>query len=395
MADPTKPAGTRFFLVLGLIVLALVVAGAFTLVARRTDSRALAEETAAASVPTVSVIHPSGEGPSEEMVLPSTLEAAVEAPIYARTSGYLHSWAHDIGAHVERGDLLAEIDTPEVDQELAQARATRQQISANMELAKSTAARWEELRKADAVSQQELDEKKSAYTQLQANLAASDANVQRLEQLESFKHVYAPFAGVITKRNVDVGTLINAGNGGAQQQLFHLSQTDPIKVFVQVPEASAPAIHKGLPASIELTQFPGQSFAGEVVRTSGSIDPTTRTLLTEVDVPNRDGRLLPGGYAQVHLKVAGSGARLRVPINTLLFRAEGVRAAVVDDSGHAHLRPVEIGRDYGTTVEVVSGLTANDWIILNPADALEDGQAVHAQKTTAPADKPEKSGGTK
>jgi RND family efflux transporter MFP subunit len=395
MTESTKSSGTRFFLVLGLIVLALVVAGAFTLVARRTESHALAEETAAASVPTVSVIHAEGEGANEELVLPSTLEAAVESPIYARTSGYLHSWSHDIGSHVAQGELLAEIDTPEVDQELAQARASRQQISANLDLAKSTAARWEELRKADAVSQQELDEKKSAYTQLVANLAAADANVQRLEQMESFKRIYAPFAGVITRRNVDVGTLINAGNSGTQQQLFHLSQTDPIRVFVQVPESSAPAIHKGLGASIELTQFPGQSFSGEVVRTSGSIDPATRTLLTEVDVPNKDGRLLPGGYAQVHLKVAGSGSRLRVPINALLFRAEGVRAAVVDESGRVHLRAVEIGRDYGTSVELVSGLTAGEWIVLNPADALEDNQLVHVQKITPPADKPAKAGGAK
>ncbi len=188
---------------------------------------------------------------------------------------------------------------------------------------------------------------------------------------------------MITRRNVEVGTLINAGNGGAQQQLFHLAQTDPIKVFVQVPEGSAPAIRKGLAASIELTQFPGQTFAGHVVRTSGSIDPATRTLLTQVEVPNHDGRLLPGGYAQVHLKVAGTGARLHVPINTLLFRAEGVRAAVVDDAQRVHLRAVTIGRDYGTSVEVVSGLSASDWIVINPADSLDEDQQVHVQMPAA------------
>ena len=402
MAEPVesvKPAGSRLFLMLGIALVVLLAAGALTVITRRTESQALAEETAAAAIPTVSVIQATSEGTNEELVLPSTLQAAVESPIYARTSGYLHSWTHDIGSHVTQGELLALIDTPEIDQELAQAKATRQQISANLDLAKSTADRWEDLRKADAVSQQELDEKKSAYVQLQANLAAADANVQRLDQLESFKRIYAPFAGVITRRNVDVGTLINAGNGGAQQELFHLSQTDPIRVFVQVPEASAPAIHKGLAATLELTQFPGKAFAGEVVRTSGSIDPTTRTLMTEVDVPNRDGRLLPGGYAQVHLKVAGAGARLQVPINTLLFRAEGVRVAVVDNSERIRLRPITIGRDYGTSVEVIGGLSASDWIVINPADSLDEGQVVHVQRpapnATAPGVPPRAGGASK
>jgi len=382
MAERAASGGTRVFLVIGVVVAALVVAGAYTLVGRRAEFRALADETAAAAVPTVTVIHPTGEQAAEELVLPSTLQAAVESPIYARTNGYLHSWTHDIGSHVGQGELLAEIDTPEVDQELAQARASRQQIAANLALAKSTAERWEALRQTDAVSDQEVDEKKSAYVQLQATLAAADANVQRLEQLESFKHIYAPFAGVITQRHVDVGTLINAGNGGAAQQLFHLAQTDPIRVFVQVPEASAPAIHPGLAASLELVQFPGQSFAGSVVRTSGSIDPATRTLLTEVDVPNHDGRLLPGGYAQVHVKVSAGSTRLQVPINTMLFRAEGVRVAVVDDKERVHLRPIEIGRDYGTSIEVLSGLSAADWVVLNPPDSLDENQLVHAQRSS-------------
>lgn len=376
MADTPSSAGRTLFLSLAVVVILLAAAGTFTLVERHTESRALAEETTAFAIPTVSTTHAASEGADDDLVLPSTLQAAVESPIYARTSGYLKSWSHDIGSHVAQGDLLAEIDTPEVDQELAQAKASRQQISANLDLAKSTAERYEGLRKTDAVSQQELDEKKSAYAQLQATLAAADANVQRLEQLESFKRIFAPFAGVITQRNVEVGTLINAGNGGAQQQLFHLSQTDPIRVFVSVPEASAPGIHKGLAASLELTQFPNAPFVGQVVRTSGSIDPSTRTLLTEVDVPNRDGKLLPGGYAQVHLKVAAGGARLTVPVNTLLFRAEGVRVAVVDGTQHVHLKAVTIGRDYGTSVEVVSGVTKDDELVVNPADSLDENQVV-------------------
>jgi RND family efflux transporter MFP subunit len=386
MAETQTSTGRTFFVSLAVVVLVLAAAGAVTLFERHAESRALAEETTAFAIPTVSTTHAASEGADEDLELPSTLEAAVESPIYARTSGYLKSWAHDIGSHVSQGDLLAEIDTPEVDQELVQAKAARQQISANLDLAKSTAERWEGLRKTDAVSQQEVDEKKSAYAQLQANLAADDANVQRLEQLESFKRVVAPFAGVITQRNVEVGTLINAGNGGAAQQLFHLSQTDPIRVFVSVPESSAPGIHKGLTATLELTQFPNQPFEGHVVRTSGSIDPATRTLQTEIDVPNRDGKLLPGGYAQVHLKVAAEGARLTVPVNTLLFRAEGVRVAVVDASQHVHLKAVTIGRDYGTSVEVVSGVTKDDLLVVNPADSLDENEVVHVAATPSKKD---------
>lgn len=224
---------------------------------------------------------------------------------------------------------------------------------------------------------------KSAYTQAQANLAAATANVQRLQQLEAFKHVYAPFAGIVTRRNIDIGVLVNAGNGGTQQELFNVAQTDPMRVYVQVPESAAPGIHPGQPAWLELTQFPGERFSGQVVRSSGSIDPQTRTLQTEVDVPNRQGRLLPGGYAQVHLVVAGASPRLQVPVNALLFRAEGLRAAVVDDQHHVHLRALLIGHDYGTTLEVLQGLSASDWIVINPPDSLADNQEVRV--LSAPA----------
>jgi RND family efflux transporter MFP subunit len=285
-----------------------------------------------------------------------------------------------MGSRVQKGELLADIETPEIDQELMQARAARTQAEAQLSLAKSSAERWETLRKMDAVAQQETDERSSGYTQGQAALASATANVRRLEQLESFKHVYAPFAGIITKRNTDIGALINAGNSGTNQELFVVAQIDPIRVYVDVPENYAPSIHPGLKASIELPAFPGQHFSGNIVRTSDSIDLATRTLRTEIDVPNRDGRLFPGSYAQVHFGVNVAAVRMLVPVNALLFRAEGPRAAVVGADGKVHLKPVIIGRDYGTDVEILGGLEPSESIVLNPSDSLEEGQTVHVTK---------------
>jgi multidrug efflux system membrane fusion protein len=381
-------AGRGLYTALVALVLILAVAGAMTVLRRQSELSTLAQETERLAVPTVVVIHPTSEAAQDDLVLPGTLQAYVESPIYARTSGYLKKWYRDIGARVKQGELLAEIDAPEVDQELSQAKATRDQIAANVTLAKSSADRWLGLRKSDAVSQQDVDEKQSAYAQLQASLAAAEANVRRLEELEQFKRIEAPFDGVVTRRNVDAGTLINAGNSGAQQQLFHLAQMDPIRVYVTVPEVSASAIHRGLRAYLELSQFPGEKFTGEVARTSESIDPATRTLLTEVDVPNRQGRLLPGGYAQLHLQVSAGTARLQVPVNALLFRSEGLRAVTVDGNHRLHLRAVTIGRDYGTALEVLQGLSVDDWIVLNPADSLDEGQEVHVE--AAPAASPVK-----
>jgi RND family efflux transporter MFP subunit len=276
--------------------------------------------------------------------------------------------------------LLADIDTPEVDQQLSQARADLNTQQANANLSKITAARYQELIKTDGVSKQEVDNAVGDLEAKVANVKSAEANVRRLEELESFKHIYAPFGGVITKRSVDTGTLINAGNGGASEQLFVLAQTDPIRVYVSVPEAYAPSIRAGLGAFLELTQYPGQKFEGKVVRTAESIDPGTRTLLTEVDVPNHNGALLPGGYSQAHLQVKVTGARLAVPVNALLFRSEGLRAVVVDANHRAHLRSITVGRDYGTTLEVLQGLDVNDWIVLNPADSLDDGQEVRVKE---------------
>src|SRR6202166_1816188 len=287
------PAKKRsaLFTVFFVVVAVLILLGAFTLLQRRSQYHALAKETEAAAIPTVAIIHPTTEAPDEGLVLPGSMQAYVESPIYARTNGYLKKWYRDIGSRVRQGELLADIDTPEVDQQLSQARADLETSKANANLSRITSTRYEELIKTDGVSKQEVDNAQGDYAAKQAIVASSQANVRRLEELESFKHIYAPFSGVITRRNVDTGTLINAGNGGASQQLFVLSQTDPIRVYINVPESAAPSIRPGLTADLELAQFPSRKFQGKVVRTAESIDPVSRTLLTEVDVPNKSAEL--------------------------------------------------------------------------------------------------------
>jgi len=375
---PAKGAGLFKFLIAGVIV--LVILGAFTLFQRRAQYHALAEETETLAIPTVAVTHPTAEVAQEDLVLPGTLQSYVESPIYARTNGYLQKWYHDIGTRVPKGELLADIDTPEVDQQLSQARADLNTSQANANLSRITSARYQDLIKTDGVSKQEVDNAVGDYEAKAATVKSSEANVRRLEELESFKHVYAPFSGVITKRNIDTGTLINAGNGGTQQELFILSQTDPIRVYVSVPEMYSPSVRSGLGAFLELAQYPGRQFEGKVVRTAEAIDPNTRTLLTEVDVPNKTAQLFPGGYAQVHLQVKVAASRVQVPVNALLFRAEGLRAVVVDADHKTHLRQLTIGRDYGTSLEVLQGLEPTDWIVLNPADSLDDGQQVRVKE---------------
>jgi membrane fusion protein, multidrug efflux system len=360
-----------------IVLIILLVGGALAVLRRFSERKALAKETERLAVPTVSVLKPAAEPADEELTLPAQLQAYVESAIYSRTNGYLVRWNKDIGSKVTKGELLAEIDTPEVDQELSQAKAARQQIQAQLELAKSSAERWINLRKTDSVSQQEADQQTSAYTQARANIAAADANVRRLEQLESFKHIYAPFSGVLTKRNVDTGALINAGSAGQGRELFDIAQVDPLRVYVSVPQASAPSIKKGMPAYIELSEYPGKKFTGKVVRTADVIDPATRTLYTEIDVPNPDGRLMPGSYAQVHFAVPVQTVRMSVPVNALLFRAEGPRIAVVESDNKVHLKPITIGRDFGTRVEILNGLDRGDQIVVNPADSLQEGQAVN------------------
>jgi RND family efflux transporter MFP subunit len=372
---PRKRGG---YLLLAIVAILLTAGAVVGFVVRFSERRALAKETETLAVPNVVVIHPKPEAPQQEIVLPSTLQAYTESPIHARTNGYLAHWYKDIGTRVEKGQLLADIETPEIDQELLQARAARDQAAAQLNLAKTSAERWETLRKMDAVAQQETDERTSGYTQGQAALASATANVRRLEQLESFKHLYAPFSGVVIRRNTDIGELINAGNSGVNQELFVIAQVNPIRVYIDVPELYAPAVHVGLGATIELSSLPGEKFSGKVARTADALDPATRTLRTEIDVPNSKGQLLPGSYAQIHFAVQVKTVPLSVPVNALLFRAEGTRAAVVGSDGKVHLKPVVIGRDYGTEVEILSGLEQTDSIVLNPSDSLDEGQQVHA-----------------
>jgi RND family efflux transporter MFP subunit len=374
---PELPAAPprKAIVIVAIVVLVLVLSGAASMISRIRAGHALAKETEIDSVATVTVVHPIAEKPDEELVLPGSLQAYEESPIYARTSGYLLHWYKDIGSHVNKGDLLAEIDTPEVDQELSQARATRQQSAAQLDLAKISADRYQNLRKTDSVSQQEADTQSSGYQQALANLAAADANMRRLEQLESFKRVYAPFSGVLVKRNVDPGALINAGSAGVE--LFILAKVDPLRVFTNVPQNYSPAIKNGMPAYVTLQELPGQKFRGTVARTADAIDPATRTLLTEVDVPNKDGRLLRGSFGEVHFSPKIDVEKITVPVNAMLFRQEGARLAVVGPDNKVQLRPITIGRDYGATLEVLGGVTLQDRIIINPADSLEDGQVVH------------------
>ena len=374
---PKKRGGYFLIAVLGILFIIGAVVG---LMVRFSESRALAKETETLAVPSVVVVHAQQEAPQQELVLPSTLQAYTESPIYARTNGYLAKWYKDIGSRVEKGQLLADIETPEVDQELMQAAAARDQAAAQVEIAKTSAERWESLQKQDAVAQQETDERTNTYVQGKANLASSTANVRRLQQLESFKHVYAPFSGVITKRNVDIGALINAGNGGTNQELFDVAKIDPIRVYVNVPEVYAPLIHSGVKGNIELAALTGQRFSGNVVRSANAIDPVTRTLYTEIDVPNPKGVLLPGAFAQVHFALNVQTRSLSLPVNALLFRAEGTRAAVVGSDGKIHLKPVVIGRDYGISVEILGGLEQTDAVVLNPSDSLEEGQPVQVSK---------------
>jgi RND family efflux transporter MFP subunit len=358
-----------------LVVLVLLALGAGrTIMSRMANARSLEAGTEARAKVYVKTTLPKAGGAGQSLALPGTLQGFVQSPIAARASGYLKRWTKDIGSRVEKGELLAEIETPEIDQQLTQAIAAREQTASSLGLAKSTVERWEGLRKKDVVSQQDLDERRSGLAQAQANLAAAEANVQRLRQLEGFKRVLAPFAGVITRRNVDVGDLIDAG-GGSARALFMLSQTDPLRVYINVPQSYSQLVKVGQPVVVTQAELRGQMFKGEVARTAAAIDTATRTMQVEVALPNRDGILMPGAYVQVALPLAASKT-LVVPTNALLFRGEGARVAVVDGSGKVSLRPVGIGRNFGESIELIDGIGANDRIVLNPSDSLADGDIV-------------------
>lgn len=361
-----------------IVVLVLLAAGAGrTVISRMSNARALetgARENAMLYVKTTAVR--SGAA-GQTLLLPGTLQGFVQSPVAARAGGYLRRWTRDIGSRVQKGELLAEIESPELDQQLSQAVAARQQMSASLDLARTTADRWEALRKRDAVSQQELEERRSGYAQARANLAAADANVQRLRELSAFKRVVAPFAGVITRRNVDIGDLIDTTG----KPLFLLAQTDPLRVYVNVPQSYAQLVRIGQPVVVAQAELQGRTFQGQVARTAASIDAGSRTMQVEIALPNRDGALLPGAFVQVSLALAASGT-LSVPANTLMFRGDGTRVAVVDGAGTVRLQPVRLGRNYGETVDVVEGLHGSERLVLNPSDSLADGDKVQVAADT-------------
>lgn len=343
-------------------------------------SRAVAEarleqRTEQAAIPTVDVISPREGAPTQEIVLPGNTQAFSDSPIYARTSGYLKRWYFDIGAHVQKGQLLAEIETPEVDQQLLQARADLDTAQANLNIAKITASRWQDLVSTGSVSQQETDQAVSNLSAVKAAAESSSANVRRLEQLQSFEKVYAPFDGIVTARNTDIGALIDAGASTQPRELFHMAAIRKLRLYVSVPEVYSRAARSGAPATLTLDEFPGQVFHGTLVRNSNSIDIASRTLLVEVDVDNPTGQLLPGAYVFVHLKLPDQTRSVTLPSNTLIFRKEGLQVGLVRN-GKAELVAVKIGRDYGNTVEIVSGLQPTDAVIVDPSDSLVAGMPV-------------------
>ncbi|MGB9333391.1 MAG: efflux RND transporter periplasmic adaptor subunit [Candidatus Acidiferrales bacterium] len=333
----------------------------------------------------VAVIHPRPADSAGDIVLPGNVQAYLETPIYARTNGYLRRWYVDIGGRVKAGQLLAEIDTPEIDQELRQAEAAQLQAQANLDLAKSTADRWQNLLKSDGVSQQEVDQNVSAFHAREADLLAAKANVQRLKDLQSFQRVTAPFDGIVTVRSVDVGALIANGNS---VQLFRMAQTNVLRIYVSVPQSYSRSIVPGVQATLTIPEFPHGVFPGKVVRSAGAIDPTSRTLLTEVQIPNPTGQILPGAYATVHFKVTLVEPPLSIPPNTLIFRSQGPQVAVVTPQGTIHLQSVSMGRDLGTSLEVLDGVKAADSVVLNPPDSIAEGAEVSVTQTAAPAAAP-------
>ena len=342
----------------------------------------LKQETLKSAVATVSVVHPTPSGMTEEVVLPGNIQAFTDTPIYARTNGYLKSWKVDIGAHVKSGELLAEIETPEVDQQLSQARADQATAEANLALSQTTAARYEALLKSDSVSKQETEEKAGDLNAKKAIVDSARANVKRLEQTQGFQKVYAPFDGVITARNTDIGALINAGSSTTSnngKELFHESATGTLRVYVNVPQTYSRAARVGASADLTFSEFPGRHFRGTLVRTADAIDVASRTLLTEVDVDNASGELLAGAYVSVHIKLPQKAPAVTIPVNTLIFRSEGLRVAVVR-SGKAQLTPFVMGRDFGSSVEVLGGIVAGDDVIVNPSDSLTSGTAVVVAK---------------
>ena len=374
---------------IGIAVLLLFVGLLVSGILQRIHTNAsLRTETADLAVPSVSVVAPKRAAPSQEIVLPGNVQPFITSPIFARTNGYLEHWYFDIGAHVKKGQLLAVISSPEVDQQLQQAKSNLATAQANLELASITKDRYQGLKKTNAVSQQDVDNAVGTYNANKAIVEADQAAAHQYSALVSFEKVYAPFDGVITARNTDIGDLINSGsNANVKTDLFHIAQPGMLRVFVNVPEEYSQQTKAGLTAELKLAEFPGRMFTGKLVRTAEAINYTTRTLLVEVDVNNPSGELLSGAYAEVHFKVPGQASTYILPVDTLLFRKEGLNVAVVEN-GKAKLIPVTPGHDFGDSIEIVSGLQGNESVIMSPPDSIVTGETVKIaapQATAAPA----------
>jgi RND family efflux transporter MFP subunit len=366
-----------------IAVAALLMSGIWSRVKARNT---LSTETAQAAVPAVSVVSPKQTAPTDEIILPGNVQPFITSPIYSRTNGYLKKWYFDIGAHVKQGQLLALIETPEVDQQLQQARSNLLTAQANLELASITKTRYLGLLKSNAVSQQDADNAVGTYNANKAIVEADKAAVEQYSALVSFEKIYAPFDGVITARNTDIGDLINSGSGGGvKTDLFHIVQPGTLRVYVNVPEEYSQGIKVGMTADLNITEFPGRKFQGKLVRTANDINVTTRTLLIEVDVDNPTGTLLTGSYAEVHLAVPTQASTLLLPVNTLIFRSEGLHVATVKD-GKVVLSAVTPGHDFGNQIEIVAGLKPGDQVIVNPPDSIVAGQAVQIVQASLPGD---------
>jgi RND family efflux transporter MFP subunit len=370
-----------------LLVVAVVVAAG--IIPRLNSRAALRTETNQLATPAVTVVRPRLSQPAQEIVLPATVQPWTDAPIYARTNGYLRRWYADIGAKVHSGQLLAEIDTPEVDQQLRQARADLATAKANFDLAGITAARYRDLLKTDAGAKQDADNAQGDFEAKRAIVQSAEANVRRLEEMQSFQKIYAPFDGVITARNIDVGALIDAGSsGGPARELFHLAATRRLRVYVNVPQPYSQAARPGLAGELRLPEFPGKQFTATLINTANAIDPSTRTLLAQFEVQNPSGQLLAGSYAEMHLKLASDHPAYLLPVNALLFRSEGLRVVTVGPGSKAVLIPITLGRDFGNEVEVVSGLNGDEQVITDPPDSVVAGEAVRVVPTGQLQEKP-------
>ena len=376
-ASRRQGLGRGFWMVLIVALLVLACVVVYGILSRQRADRQLTVENKAESVPEVRVVYPAGGSSGGALALPGNTTAYVDTPIYSRTNGYLRKWYFDIGAHVRKGQLMATIETPEVDQQLQQAQADLKVSQANVNLANITSARYQNLLKSNSVSKQETDQAMGDAEAKQASLEASMASVRRLQQLQSFENIYAPYNGIVTARNTDIGDLITGGSSSsaAGRPLFQLAEPGTLRVFVAVPEVYTPFVRTGGTATLTADEYPGQTFEGNIARNASAIDPATRTLNVEVDVANPTGKLLPGAYVTVHFKVPTTGSNLTIPSNALIFRAQGMQVGVVRD-GKAQLVPVKIAADHGATVEVASGLTREDAVILDPSDSMVSGMPV-------------------